>query len=314
MRRKILSSAAATVVVAMGLTSHSQAAAIYLDVNNTVAGSGVVSAANVPWDTSTSSWNTDSAGVGTGTTTYVNDGSSDASFAAGTDGAVAYTMTVNGAISANSLTFDEGKVTFAGTATPSLSIGGGGVNVNVTTSTASASAPVFGATLPVTIAADQVWSTSSPGTTTVNGVVTFNGKLTLRRTPTLVNASNFAFANGASTGAGGVVIGQGAANPATLQIAANEVVTAGVLVSGPMGTGTVSLNGGRISSNAAANARTISNAVTLDATGSAIGGQSNVGALTFASTFTVNATADGGTVTFDAGASAAQALNFNGGT
>src|SRR4051812_3579856 len=98
-------------------------AQLYWDTNGATAGStaGAVSGA---WDTATANWSPDANGA-VATQAWVNG--SNAVFSAGTNATGLQTVTVTGAISANSITIEEGSVSLAGAAAPSLTIGNGGV-------------------------------------------------------------------------------------------------------------------------------------------------------------------------------------------
>lgn len=134
-------------------------AQLYWDSNGATAGAGVTPTGT--WGTSTF-WTTDAAGL-SATTGYT--AGSAVVFSAGSDATGSPTITVSGAQTASGLTIQEGTLTFAGTATPSLAIGTGGITMSGT------AAATFGATLPITLSGVQSWTNDSSGLLTVAGTV-----------------------------------------------------------------------------------------------------------------------------------------------
>lgn len=87
--------------------THSGAAPLYWDTNGAVAGSGNTGGL---WNTTNSVWSGSAQGLAI---TGAFQASSDAVFAAGTDGAGTYTVTLGESLSATGLNFQEGHVTLA---------------------------------------------------------------------------------------------------------------------------------------------------------------------------------------------------------
>lgn len=96
-----------------------QAATNYWDINGATAGAGGAVPAGT-WDLVTANWTTDSTGASTGNLWTAGD---DAVFAAGTDAAGTYAVTVDTAQTAGNLSVEEGTLTF--TNGTSLNVGGG---------------------------------------------------------------------------------------------------------------------------------------------------------------------------------------------
>jgi fibronectin-binding autotransporter adhesin len=145
----------------------------FWDINGTTAGSGGGAAPSGTWSTSVAFWNP--VAGGTGTTAVWNNGDA-AVFSAGTNATGSYTVTVSGTVTASSITFEEGTVTLAGTATPVLTIGAGGVTIDNTINGTT----TFGSTLGTIIAsADQAWTNNSTQGFTVSSGVQLGDKVTL---------------------------------------------------------------------------------------------------------------------------------------
>ena len=112
---------------------------------------------------------------------------------------------------------------------------------------------------------------NSIGTTTLSGVVSGPGSLTINGTTitgTAAQPLNFGnlVLSGANTFAAGLTL-----NGGTLTVGSSSTVSNGVLVNGPAGLGTLTLNGGTIQATGAS--QSLANSVTLNAT---------VGGVTFA--------------------------------
>jgi len=317
-RRAIVTAALAT----LGLAMQAEATSLFWDTNGVSVGAG--NPATGTWDTATANWNTDSTGAAGGTiAAYPIDGSAaDVIFSAGTDAVSGHVVTINGAISAHSITNEEGTATFNGGVAvngqgPSLTIGSGGWAVN---KTANNGAPTSGAGLTIIVGADQTWTMNGIASFfTLNGPVQFDHQLTLSRATSLGTANaNYAFKNNLGTGNGGIVITP--ANSTTLQLGVNPVLDgSGSFVSGPVGTGIITLDGGRLSTTAAVSGVfpniTVANAVKIT-NGAALGGQSNTGSLTFVGGLTIAASSNAKTVTLDSGATTAntEIINVNSAT
>ncbi|MFV0337213.1 MAG: hypothetical protein ACK5LK_03080, partial [Chthoniobacterales bacterium] len=110
----------------------------YWDTNGSTADAG--NPADGTWDASATNWTTDSAGT-SATTTYTSG--SDVVFSAGSDAASA-TALVDGSISVNSLTFEEGVVNIDPFDSVGDSLASGTVNINVASgATANFDVPTF---------------------------------------------------------------------------------------------------------------------------------------------------------------------------
>jgi hypothetical protein len=122
---RLLSRAAALVVLGWVATSQLTAAVLYWDTNAKTAGAGATPTGT--WST-TKLWNPSSAGT---STTVAWTGGSDAVFSAGTDATGAYTVTVSGSQSVSSITVEDGNPTLTGgtisfsDATPDLIVNAG---------------------------------------------------------------------------------------------------------------------------------------------------------------------------------------------
>src|SRR6185503_9681619 len=93
-----------------------QAAIKYWDINGATAGAGGATPSG-NWDTTTANWNTDSTGGAGGAFSVWTSGTADAAFfSAGTDATGAFTMTLPSALTAGSVTVEEGTITKSGAA------------------------------------------------------------------------------------------------------------------------------------------------------------------------------------------------------
>ncbi len=186
----------------------------------------------------------------------------------------------------------------------SLAIGAGGIDID-NGNTAAIS-------VPIEVTANQTWNAlSSPsGSASFSGIISGVGKIT--RTSTGGTGSVFTF-SGANTFSGGYE--QSATNSPTTRLGVSSVAGS-TITSGPLGTGTVTLNGGTLTSNAAAGAgdRTLFNNIVIGGN-LILGNSTNTGVLTFSdsgltapTTFTLGS-ANNGNVTVLR--SPNTALNFN---
>lgn len=172
-----------------------------------------------------------------------------------------------------------------------LNLGSGGIVVR------NGALATIASSVTLNLTSNQNWGGGSDSPNvgtglTVAGLVTGSAKITL----TDANSDNtgvFTFSNGGSTFSGGFQI-----NKRTAAIGASSTVSAGDLVSGPLGTGTVTLNGGTFRSDGGT-ARTLHNNVLVSGTTN-LGSASGTGALTFsdaglttASTFTLGSSTNG---------------------
>jgi fibronectin-binding autotransporter adhesin len=184
------------------------------------------------------------------------------------------------------------STTFALTGTNTLTLNtgfniGGGTSVSIAPN--------------LVIAADQTWTTlgeTGVAPTTISGVVSGPGKIT-RAANVLNTGAGLITFSGANTFSGGFT--QTAAFNTT-RLGASSVITGGLIESGGLGTGTVTLNAGTLSGNNTT-ARSLSNNVVVGGN-LILGNATNNGALTFsdvglttATTFTLgNATTGNVTV------------------
>ncbi|MDD5349052.1 MAG: autotransporter-associated beta strand repeat-containing protein [Chthoniobacteraceae bacterium] len=207
--------------------------------------------------------------------------------------------------------------TFAIQGSNTLTIGSNGITIGVGNGvTISAN---------LSLSADQTWGTtndSSAAPLTVNGIVSGAGKLTQANAAANSSAHVVIF-TGANTFSGGYVLNMpanGSASSNSVRIGVDQVISEGALQSAALGTGTVTLNGGKLSSNGAV-AHTISNAVVIggDVT---LGDTANTGALTFSSAglntpnaFTIGSAANNviRTVTANSAVNMAQSIGESGG-
>lgn len=157
-RRLFIPSLHASALVFALAVNQTYAALAYWDSNAATAGAGVTPTGT--WGTS-SFWSTTSAGT---VATAAYTAGSDVVFSAGTDATGSPTITVSGARTAASLTIEEGTLTFAGTATPSLALGAGGMTIGT-------GAATFQSTLPITLSAAQSWTKAGSNTLTVAGTL-----------------------------------------------------------------------------------------------------------------------------------------------
>jgi autotransporter-associated beta strand protein len=103
-------------MIAMGLASPLACAAdLYWDINGTTANTGASATGN--WNGTTSNWNSDPTGGAAGTTTATTSAGDVLHFSSGTDFTNAFTITASNVQLADSLVFEEGTVTVAGTGT-----------------------------------------------------------------------------------------------------------------------------------------------------------------------------------------------------
>jgi hypothetical protein len=114
------------------------------------------------WDVSTSNWSPNLDG---GSLTIWSD-SNDAVFSAGTGHSGTFTVTVSDTRQANSITIEEGTLTFSGGT--ALQIGTGGLTLN-------SSAGAVTISSPITLGGSQSWENNSANTLTVNGAITSGG-------------------------------------------------------------------------------------------------------------------------------------------
>ncbi len=195
-----LTSSTRLITSALGLLAALPASAqLYFDTNGATAGT-TQTTGTFTWDTGTN-WSTDTAGA-IATTAWVNG--SNVIFSAGTEGAVAYTVTVAGTVQTNSITFNQnvsstytisGGTINAGASLLTLNASAAGVTTGRTRSITSSLIGSGG----VTIAANGDTSDTGGGSTTIfglDGANTFTGNVTI--TAGIVRASS-SFGSAANT-------------------------------------------------------------------------------------------------------------------
>lgn len=256
--------------------------------NGTGGGTGTTTP-NGTWSTSVAAWNP--LADGTGVPAVWSNGDA-AVFSAGTDATGSYTVTVSGAVSASTLTIEEGQPTFSGTSTPSLTLSGG-LTVN-----SGAGSVTFGSSLPISISATQSWTNNSAfnllsiasnisssattatqtltvagaGNTTISGIISNGG--TGGTIALVKNNGGTLTLSGANTYSGGTTWGNPASQSAggIISVGISSVGGPGSITSGPLGTGTFTVrNSGTAGSNfiqsTDSTTRTISNAIVIAGSG-----------------------------------------------
>jgi autotransporter-like protein len=250
--------------------------------NGTTAGTGTTTP-NGTWSTAIpAAWNANSAGTGA-VAVWSNSGN-DAVFSAGTDATGAYTVTVSGGITANSITFEEGTVTLAGTATPVLTIGAGGVTI---TSTINGTT-TFGSTLGTVItSANQTWANNSSQSFVVASGVEIGKANTL----TLGGSGT-----GSITGVISQNSGSGANQGSLVKTGAGTFTLSGANTYGGSSNGTT-INNGTLFVNNTTGSGTGAGAVTVNGTGTLGGSGIITGAVTATgSTAVINPGATAGAI------------------
>jgi len=233
-------------LICLGSTAYGQ---LYWDTNGATAGSDSSTSTSI-WGIS-NVWSTDFTGA-TATGAYV--AGSDVFFSAGTNDTSAYFLKLNGNLSANSLTFQEGIVTLsatdpAGIATlgaASLTIGAGGV----TMAEGLNGQLYFGSTLGnIVLAADQAWTnntTIAAQTLRVaSGIVgnaTAGNTTTLTMTGTSAAGANIEGVIGNGSGGGQLALTKSGSYTLTLNGGASNTYTGLTTLSG--GILTLSKTGG----------------------------------------------------------------------
>lgn len=176
---------AGSVAALLSVTSQSRAQ-LYLDVNGTTAGSGITANANITWDLgATANWNTDAAG-GAGTISTFTNGMS-VNFAAGTDAATPYTVTLGGTVRTPAIGFlNNGNVTVTGGELDAT----GGLALNAGTTT---------------------------GVKTIASSITGTGGLTINGSGSITSGSDWLALSGFNSFIGNVTVNSG-----VLQLANND--------------------------------------------------------------------------------------------
>ena len=247
---------------------------LYWDLNGTADNTGTT--ATGAWDETNAFWNTDSTGGAGGAAQATTTSNDDLFFSSGTGYTAGGTVTVTGAVSANSVTFEEGPITLSGGT--SLTLGGGsgsspglvfasgtaaniistpvilGANSSFTqnSSTAQTIGAITGASAGKTLTVDG----SGSGSVTVNGVIGTNVSGV-----TLNNANSSLLLTAVNTYTGTTTLTTGTLRGSTTNI--TNVLSA-------FGTSAIALNGGtlQLRANGSANSQTIAvgNNVTIGGT------------------------------------------------
>lgn len=248
--------------IAFGVCGTASATSLYWDGNGTTAGAGA--APTGTWGTD-SFWNSDSTGGGGGSFTATTASTDDLFFSAGNTTALSgtspYTVTVNGTVSANKLTFQSiGAATLSG---GTINLGGGGISSPRTIIT-NGDRQVATINSAIVLTATQAWLTDGTNGTKsllINGAISGTGNLTLTQTAnrefTLSNSvnhvgsitANGSNANGNVTISGNIgtsVTGVSATGSALLTLTgtntytgATNVTTSGRLAVGVAGVGSL---------------------------------------------------------------------------
>jgi autotransporter-associated beta strand protein len=175
------------------------AADYYWDINGLTLGSGGVSPSGT-WAASGTTWSTDPLGA-TATSAYTTLSTDDLVFSAGSDARHNYTVTVNSAQAAKSITFDDGRVILSGTGSITLGASNfirtvaGGTNMVIGNSTALS----LGGTNGLTKTGAGALVISNTSTHGLTGGLTLNGgNLSVERN----GANPFATSNTLTFGGG----------------------------------------------------------------------------------------------------------------
>ena len=198
---------------------------LYWDLKN---GSGAGTAPVGNWDTTSSNWNTTATGTGSaGVWTNGNI----AVFSAGTDATGTYNVTITSAVSAASITAQEGNPTITG---GTLTLTGGGIDV---ASTASL-------TINSAIAGSAGITKTNSGTLTLGGSNTYTGTTTVTG-GTLQAGANLNFSSGLDLGAGTTLALNGnSVTVGTLNITGNSVIDFGSAAASTLSVSTLNLSAG----------------------------------------------------------------------
>lgn len=215
--------------------SHGRALAALFSAAGILLAASPSAAANLSWDQTgggalggTGAWDTTTGNWWDGASDVpwsVNTISGDTAVFGGTAG----TATLGTNINALGLTFNTTGYTIAGS-TFTLALGSGGINAG---GLASGTVTISGGgTTGVSLGAAQTWTVGSGATLAVSSAVGGAGTLTKAGAGTLT-------LSGANTYGGGTVL-----NAGTLLIQGSSTPTSGTVTSGPLGTGSLTLNGG----------------------------------------------------------------------
>jgi len=204
--------------LASALASPAFAGPAWWDIDGATPGGSGTASANGVWDqNSTANWSSSALGdVPTDTFFNVGGATPDAIFSAGSDVTGLSLVTIDGSVSANSITIKDGRVTFSGTNTPVLTLGGGpGAGLTIT-STAAGNSGFDQTVTSLVLASDQVWNvadgitfstvatlfTGNTTTTAISG----NFGITINADPLSNGTVSLGDDLGASTFTGGVTV------------------------------------------------------------------------------------------------------------
>ena len=219
-------------LAALAATHPLSATSLYWDPLGSAANSGTT--ATGAWDGTGTVWNTDSTGGAGGSVQAVTLSTDDLFFSSGTGFTGSSTVTFSGAVTANSITFEEGTITLAGTSTPSLTLGAGGLTFNNGTGANIISGPVV-------LGANTTFTNNDNSAQTLSGGLSgaFNLNINATSTGGITLSGASAGYSGTTTLTAGTLTATGAAN---------NTFTA-------LGTGGLVLNGGtlQVRSNGASN-------------------------------------------------------------
>jgi fibronectin-binding autotransporter adhesin len=251
--------------VLLSLAPHAGADTLYFDTNGTADGSAHLTNQQT-WNSTTLDWTTDPNGDIT-TGLWVNN--DDAVFSAGTNATLAYVVSSGGNLTTNSITIQEGTLSFNASATPpSRTVGAGGITLDSTANgTVSFNNNANGTSfMTLIVAATQAWTDDHTTASFIaNGPIKANATVgnTYILTTAVNGSGSMVFSNVVSDGTAGgnlaLVVDSTGAGPLNLENAntytGGTTLTAGTLLASnttgsATGTGIVTLNGGILSSAA----------------------------------------------------------------
>jgi autotransporter-associated beta strand protein len=276
-RRREKSLILAASILASLIAIRAEAADLYWDGNGTgAAGAGTAPAGT--WGSS-NFWNTSSSGSG-GALQSTTLATEDVFFSAGSDATGTYTVSVpnNDTVSANSVTVQEGNVTFDKSIASGsvINIGAGGITID-----SGARLTMSGSKLSVALAAPQSWTNNSTNSFTVS-VPVANGAslLTVSGTGNTSISGVIGSGSGGLTKSGSGTLTLSAANTYTGTTSVNAG-TLQVQGGGLTATSTVQLTGGSLllgASNVLNNSASVNlNGGTLGSSGFSEGAATTVG-------------------------------------
>jgi fibronectin-binding autotransporter adhesin len=231
------------VLLASWLTA-TQLRSANLTWDTTIAADGVITAGSGTWTNGAGNWNngTTSSGINWNNTTP------DAALFAGTDGA--YDITLGGAITTNSLTFNNSGYSLIATSAQTITLGTGGIAI------ASGKSATIGTN--VTVTRTGAYNISGGGTLNINGtgarVSTSNNqlinvsggtKIVIGTGGTLNNGTSIALGNADTSANNEITVNGGTLEIVSAAPAASNIV----LANGSSGSATITLTTGNITNN-----------------------------------------------------------------